>query len=377
MKNLIQKTSYFREPYYFSNDDNEINYLSRCLVELLQLFTNANINLNRYIRFYRNGSLENVDRFRQLLKNSKIETFEDIEKTFNENNNTTFSIVINRTEELSTELSYYVTKKFKENSNYFSNNDILLESTYFISNYTYTPFGIHIDDISNALHFNLTSKSREMILWENKYFEGINLEKVEEIQCVEKYGKSYIIDNQKSFFLPAQTYYHVGKNKGFNISFAVAFIKYPTKELLKRVIEHNSDYISENYTISKNEVIDTQFLYKKYQMKYESNNYLRGIATKNESAFEISDNMKFKKYAEFKIIWCKDKNGNIFIFIRGHELVLKYNIIYELIFEYINSNDVISVVNLRDSISKNIPDDTYIAILQLLYKYNFIEVSND
>ena len=60
------------------------------------------INLKRYVRFYRNGNLESNETFRQLLKSSQIETLEDIEATFNENNDTTFSIVINRCEELST-----------------------------------------------------------------------------------------------------------------------------------------------------------------------------------------------------------------------------------------------------------------------------------
>lgn len=377
MEKLMQETSYFKEPYYFHNNDWEVDYLSKSLMQLLQLFANTTINLKRYVRFYRNGNLESNETFRELLKSSQIETFEDIEATFNENNDTTFSIVINRSEELSTELSNYITNKFKENSNQFSDQEILLESTYFISNYIYTPFGIHIDDISNALHFNLTSKTREMILWKNKYIEDINLEKVQQIDTVEKYGNAYSIDNQKAFFLPAQTYYHVGKNKGFNVSFAVAFINYTNDELLKRVVENSSDYIGENYTINKNEIIDTYFLYTKYKKKYESNNYIRGIIPKNKNDLNITTNTKLKKSEGFKIKWLKDDKGKFFVFIRGHELVFKYNLVYQLIFEFINSNDIISVVKLKNSISKDINDDAYITILQMLYKYNFLEVHYD
>lgn len=376
MKNLIEKTLDFQKSCYFNNNSNETDLLSDNLVALLNLFIYEDIDLNRYIRFYRNGDIDSIDSFKTILKKSKFNNISDLERVFNPDGRTIFSIIINKAEELSKELNIYITEKFIDNAEEFSKRNILLESTYFISNYKYTPFGIHKDDISNALHFNLTNQKRRMILWDDKYIEKKNLETIPKIDDVEKFGHTYCIDNKQSYFLPAQTFYHIGKNSGFNVSYAVAFINYGSENLVNKVLEENSTYIRENYSIDKNKNIDLQFLYEKYSKKYKSNNNIRGKLPKNKRKIILDLDTIFENNLNFKIEYTVDQNNNFLFFIRGHELTVEYHFIYEEFFKYINSNKRFTLGDLQKSISEDLDLEFYSSLLNILYQYNLLEVNN-
>lgn len=376
MKKLIEETLDFRKPCYFPNEINDISDLSEMLVILLKVIIEEDVDLDRHVRFYRNNSIDNNENFKNILKTTKIESIESLNRAFNPDGDTTFSIIINRAEELSKELNVFLQNKFRDSIGEFLRKNILLESTYFISNYKYTPFGIHKDDISNALHFNLTNQSRKMILWEDEQIQDENLKDIIEIELLEKKGLHFDIDNKQSYFLPAQNFYHIGKNNGFNVSYAVAFITYSQGELINKILKENSTYISENYSLDKEHNIDLKFLYERYLKKYKSNNNIRGILQPRKEEITLNSETIVRKYNNLKIEHSIDNKGNFSFFIRGHELTCDYHPIYKKIFDYVNHNNLFIIGDFKNSISEELELEFYYDLIKIFHKYNLLEVSN-
>ena len=107
-----------------------------------------------------------------------------------------------------------------------------IDVAFFVGNYGYTPFGIHIDDRTHVLHSHLGPGTKAMSLWEPEVFHAHvgAREDCFDPDPLLAHGKTFQIRPGDLFYLPAR-YFHVGNTPDFSVALAVSFIELSDREL--------------------------------------------------------------------------------------------------------------------------------------------------
>lgn len=120
------------------------------------------------------------------------------------------------------------------------------ELLYFIGDSRFTPFGIHIDDAADALHFNFGPSGRHIWLWEPERFTELTGARRSFYRTAElaEYGQRHEVRPGEMFFLPATRYYHAAENHGFSVSMVLTLIQYSPERVVRRAMRQRAVELS-------------------------------------------------------------------------------------------------------------------------------------
>ena len=129
---------------------------------------------NTYFRAYIDGMLSPKDE--NMVFNSPFHDHEEVgiwlSRLFE---NKGFGIIVNAADRWSESLSRKVAKIFTPLTHIWGVPNTSIETTLFIGNYGYTPFGIHIDDpYTTVFHFHIGPCAKRMTLFDRKLFHKLN-----------------------------------------------------------------------------------------------------------------------------------------------------------------------------------------------------------
>ncbi|WP_010648712.1 hypothetical protein [Oceanobacillus massiliensis] len=393
---IRNKSKDFKEPCYIDSKKNEYEFLKSGLVQIFKKFNSCSEELiTENVRIYIDGT-PRYD-LHGLLKNDIPDRFEDI-KTWCENifEGHNFLILINKAEKWNDLLAQKFSSEFHDINSEIDKTPVHLEATYFIGNSKYTPFGAHIDDISDAFHYNLGPDRREMILWDRETYiksRGSNAPLQNPENLIE-YGNRFPIDCMQKFFLPARNYYHVGVNNSFNISFALAFIKYDIKEYMQQSILMKAKELGIEYKKVENYI--EEHIYKG-ELKAEGLGYdlgrfsigeaitenvmnliskggFREAPFANDNIDDIDEKIKIVRKVPFQA-YTLSKGNQIFVFVRGTKIQLPKKSEFLLLINKINSNIELKFGDLIKE--SELPKEIIWKLISLFYKYNLIELKRN
>lgn len=148
------------------------------------------------------------------------------------------SIILNKVEKWFPAVAPAVAEITTELQRLLSDSLLHAELLYFIGNSRFTPFGIHIDDAADALHFNFGPSHRQIWLWEPERFIELTggRRSFYRTQELAEYGQPNLVRSGEMFFLPATRYYHVAENHGFSISMVLTLIQYSPERVVRRAM---------------------------------------------------------------------------------------------------------------------------------------------
>jgi hypothetical protein len=316
-----------------------------------------------------------------------------------------FLVVMNRVEKWYSPIVKWCGHLFEDADGQLNDELLHLEVTYFIGNTTYTPFGIHIDDISEALHLNLGPNERYMYLWEPETYKkarGSYEPFINPSPRIFNHSQKNIIKKDNWFFLPASKYFHVGENTDFSISLAVAMIRLDEHELLKRAVElaqipfeDASESIDVKSIIKqttevvrnhKNGIIPlteigsfnhpAELALVQYALRIRSNLGFRISAGATDKAFpELSvwRESSISLHTPFKL-FVLEKEQEVDVFAGGHMISLvKHGAILNII-EKFNGECSLSVMELIETFLNDINEDSIYLLCKTLYKCGVLGV---
>ncbi|CCQ94340.1 hypothetical protein CULT_1810004 [[Clostridium] ultunense Esp] len=305
-------------------------------------------------------------------------------------------LVMNTVERWDEQIARFFANRFKSIDPCVDNQLVHIEITYFIGNSKYTPFGVHIDEFSDALHFNLGPTDRAMYLWEPELYEKSkgSLASSYNPESIFEMGQRHEIKQGYWFFLPASSYYHIGVNTGFSISLAIAFIRYDKQKLLERALRMKvSDYCQESclkedritnlvQETSKQsgivqsqsyckEIISVNEAIEEYVLRIRSNGGFRVPPMKNKSICKEWKKKIIHLVKPFKLLVLVDER--IRIFARGSMLSCRRNDNIIRLIEQINSGEEIYVPHLIQEYSSHLNEDVLYTLLEYLLVNRAIE----
>ncbi|MCA1065307.1 hypothetical protein QTG56_07450 [Rossellomorea sp. AcN35-11] len=355
------------------------------------------------LRIYVDGeSREDLEEF--ILLNPP-HSFEEIERwgrtTFKGQD---FLVVINRVEKWYNPIVKWCGNLFEAAKGQLNEELLHVEVTYFIGNTTYTPFGIHIDEISEALHLNLGPNERYMYLWEPETYKkmrGSYEPLINPSPQIFSHSQKYNIEKDNWFFLPASKYFHVGENADFSISLAVAMIRLDENELFKRAMElaqlpleapgsidvkgiikqtvelechQKSGMIPLTELIQANDPAEVALV--QYALRMRSNLGFRIPTSTTDKEFpELSDwrESSISLNAPFKLL-ALEKEHEVDVFAGGNMMsLIRHDAILDII-KKLNTEFSLSVIELIETFKDEINEDSIYLLCKAFYKYGVLEV---
>ncbi|MFJ7941155.1 hypothetical protein ACIQYG_22075 [Peribacillus sp. NPDC096622] len=405
--NCKNYTNGFLKPFIKTNSNTDLSYVYEAPIKTLLSLSHLvgkDPSYKNSLRIYVNGEARE-DLEEQVLK-SVPNSFSDLEQwgkdTFD---NQDYLIILNRVEKWYDPIVKWCGELFQDSKGIIDERLLHLEVTYFIGNTTYTPFGVHIDEISDALHLNLGPNKRYMHLWEPDIYRKVRgslLPLHNPGGHVLEYAKHYQINPNHWFFLPASKYFHIGENTDFSVSLALALIKYDEDTIIKRSLKESSLSYNENTPIdvasllkciineeanSEDGVIPYSKLSKlnneveekviEYIFRIRSNLGFKVPTTQGSLEFiNINKwkNSSFSLVNPFKLI-VLEKSEKIHLFARGNMISISKNeTVLELI-RTINLGKEVETNTLIRLFGDRLSESTLYYLIERLYKCEVIEVS--
>lgn len=406
-KELELDTNYFQKPVSYSKYSAP-QAIYEAPIKTLQSLSKQEVTFDsrtKSLRIYVNGEArEDLDDY--VLSNLPS-SFSELEKWAKETfRNDEFLIILNRVEKWHDPIVKWCGEFFQESDGKMNEKLLHLEVTYFIGNTTYTPFGVHIDEFSDALHLNLGPNKRYMYLWNPELYKSLR----GSAQPLPNPGNNILSNAEKHlinpfewFFLPASRYYHVGENKDFSVSLAFALLKYDDKTMIERVFQGNSELKNRAFNLDVSLIIDNILneLKKnkdgiisfeaynstddieeeviKYILKIRSNAGFR-VPTSNPSEILFLDFTSWKDAVysisrPFRVL-VLESNGDMHIFARGNRMSLKRNESILDVIRTINSGEAIDVFNLIEKLGDSLSEKSLYTFFEKLYQCGVLKISD-
>ncbi|WP_341357081.1 hypothetical protein [Rossellomorea sp. y25] len=402
---LQASTKNFMEPAALKNQLDITNVYEAPFHTLLSMAKSAGTDdsYRNNLRIYVNGeSREDLEEY--ILLNPP-HSFGEIEewgrRTFKGQD---FLVVINRVEKWYNPIVNWCGSLFEAAKGQLNEELLHLEVTYFIGNTTYTPFGVHIDEISEALHLNLGPNERYMYLWEPETYKKVRGSYEPLInpssQLFSHSQKNTIAENDW-FFLPASKYFHVGENTDFSVSLAVAMIRFDENDLFKRAMELARHELGDPGSIDiksiikqtlhvennqKNGIIPLKEIIKssdpaeeaiiQYVLRIRSNLGFRVPTKTTEKEFPALAAWKDSSISlttPFKLLVLEKEDG-LDVFARANMISLvKHDVILEIM-KKLNMECSLNVKELVKTFHDQVNEDSIYLLCKTLYKCGVLEV---
>ena len=400
-KNLIVDSQDLEEPVHYKKPFyNPILDLEEVKSVFIGMSNDSYENTSSLVRVYING-LDSAE-YVQTVSNLPPTLSESLEEwTYRIFKKERFCIIVNSanrwSEALSIKVGGFVTPLLKR----FPIPQISVDVTLIVGNYTYTPFGIHLDDPHHrTLHLHLGPGKKYFFLWEKDVFRSLtgsedNYYKPEQIS-----GHRHIfeVSPQDTFLLPAK-YYHVCKTEEFTVGAAITFTKNTKEKLflescgnsLKDLAFYIEECSSKKYFIPEliqyqniaSEVIAKVNLekwleqsLKYYIYKKDSNLGFRKSPLECSMPFSHLAQLKRRKVRlchPYKI-FTYPQNEIIHIFVRHNHFTLKNLPVIQSLINFINDYKIIKVSTILQEYSSLITEDAVLGILILFIRFRGIEI---
>ncbi|AST93578.1 hypothetical protein BC6307_21060 [Sutcliffiella cohnii] len=409
-KDLIKKTNNFISP---SLNDNlaELDLTAvydapvKALKEMSKSVQVQDPTYKNSLRIYVNGEaredmeeyiLQNPPQSFSVLEEWGKDTFGDAD----------YLIILNRVEKWHDPIVKWCGELFLSAEGKIHEDLLHLEVTYFIGNTTYTPFGVHIDDISDALHLNLGPNKRYMHLWSPELYKKMRGSLKPLINPNNQFlakSQRFQINPNNWFYLPASRYFHIGENTDFSVSLAIALIRFDSETIIKRSLQEdivkiqsiNDQDINELINNVLEEVVqreDGLISYEKVstckdnKLEEEVIKYILRI--QSNLGFRVPTKMTLLKMDQsrwnestisivkpFKILTLV-KDDVMHIFARGNIVSLTNHSILSELIKYLNSESSIEFQELKMKYSQHLSEDSLNTLIQTFYKCGILEVKS-
>ncbi|GGD29585.1 hypothetical protein [Pontibacillus salipaludis] len=359
----------------------------------------SNDSYKKSLRIYVDG--EAREDLTEYILNNPPSSFSELEKWGEEKfKDQDFLVILNRVEKWNDSIVTWCDDLFKDAKGQINDELLHLEVTYFIGNTTYTPFGVHIDEISDALHLNLGPHNRYMYLWDPEVYKklrGSSLPLTNPDNNFLAHSNRHLIQPDNWFFLPASKYYHIGENNDFTVSLAIALIKYDEDTLLQKICSSNKQESNIDLSIIVKRVLEEEFHREdgiiplreisqstedqikevtKYILRIRSNLGFRVPTNTNTNDASVLSNWEYNSYSinqPFKILTL-ETDEEINLFARGNTIsLIKNNSVIEIV-RQLNLGKNINAAYLREQFGDYLSEKSFYSIISNLYKCGVIQV---
>ncbi|MFJ3310462.1 hypothetical protein ACIPSA_47345 [Streptomyces sp. NPDC086549] len=251
---------------------------------------------------------------------------------------TEYSVIVNKVEKWFPRVAPAVAQLTSEMQQRLPGSLLHAELLYFIGDSRFTPFGVHIDDAADALHFNFGSAPRQISLWEPEQFKELTggTRSYYRSEDIAPHGQHHPVRQGDMFFLPATRYYHVAENHGFSVSMVLTLIQYAPDRLVRRAMRSRAfelkvqewetglagellQRVDANETIkpspAQGSTVDVADAVTDYVLRIRSNCGFR--ATPRRIAIPALDGRTVRRIDPFPLILQESDAGAIKIFARG------------------------------------------------------------
>jgi hypothetical protein len=315
---------------------------------------------NTYFRAYIDGMLSPKDE--NMVFNSPFHDHEEVgiwlSRLFDKKG---FGIIVNAADRWSESLSRKVAKIFTPLTHIWGVPNTSIETTLFIGNYGYTPFGIHIDDpYTTVFHFHIGPCAKRMTLFDRKLFHKLNgpEERCYEPEGIINNGQSFDIDPGDIFMLPPH-YYHVGFTKNFSIGIAVAVSRLPNEVLSNRIISKAIDLPefklitkealngkNENFSGSSSVADWLKESMIEYTSSEESSRSVRYSPRRKESTINSGSEIQLDNDFPLKVVI--SNTDKLILFVRGNRISIKFHPALQSILDILVSGEKIKLELLKE-----------------------------
>jgi hypothetical protein len=331
-----------------------------------------------YIRFYIDGA-ENQDACKLFFDH--YNNTADIDKVLNEyGRERSFGIVINGALRWKPELVEQLAEFLRPIYNQFDKHEIGFDLTFFIGNYGYTPFGVHLDDKNHrTLLVNLGPNEKQMMLWEQSKIKDLygDVSNIYDVDSLSIPPTRYKLNPSDYFLLPSQ-YYHVGYTKDISITAALILhredhVKHISKELdryLREILNFELDFDSP--TLSNDWlscVPQPCFLQHCVEARRKSNGGFMYSPQKRAISFDMLSRSNALVRRSFPICYVEQDPENIFIFAKG--LSKQFNQVDNVknLIDKLNQENFVEIQEVFKNLDKNeLNKNNILKIIMFLYQ---------
>ena len=360
-------------------------------------------------RVWLDGEQTSLEKNQYVFEN-QIENNESIEDWSNRVfKNKKFGIILNAAEVLNPKLAQkiasFMIPLFKTNGTPLRGYNITL----FIGNYGFTPLGIHKDPPGESvIHFHLGPSKKTIYQWDNdKLDQEIsekNLSLKKNVKELLSSAIPYTFNEGDLYFMPSKNY-HIGETDELSIGIALWSNKNFKEELSKELLQCIQEKCisdSKNNSLNKFNTLESvsdmsllfdlpenqdkltfkdlcQESYKNYRYSLMSNcSFLKTPMLRGRKKTSFNENDYFINEAPFKIEFYSSglNKEKLIVFIRGHKIVLKNNIQFIQILDYINMRETIKVQTILNFINSEVTKEQIMSLLSTLEYYYGIKKNN-
>jgi len=401
--NFLKKNQNFTETCVFKDaiSPQMVEILHKGVMEVLrERLTHKQYNDG--FRIYLDGVEQDDDYYKNLAINPPKET-EDIlqyaQRTFDKK----FGIIINFGEKHSDLIAENIRIAVAPLIELVGLPPLGLEITIFIGDYGWTPLGIHQDHRGeNVLHFHLGPGGKKMYTWEDKKYKELSSGKFnnKDIEPLLEHAKEYPFEAGDLYYMPWFKH-HVGYTGELSVGVTLWFNN-PTKysyanqilnsiknqylQKAKDIIPNQMDYIESDDALNEmmsilkidNNLMNSSFAdvlkHTQEEFKYSlmSNGGWQNVPLSLDlkkqfkvDAFEELRGRTMVSKAPFQILYKQD-NNELFVYVRGSKIRLKYFKELVDIIEALNSHKVIEIDELLSAFSAEFPPSAGLYFISLI-----------
>lgn len=315
-----------------------------------------------YIRFYINGT-EQYDAGALFFKCFEADV--DIDEALSEyGQRHSFGIVINGALRWKPELVEKLAEFLQPIYDQFDEHEVGFDLTFFIGNYGYTPFGVHLDDKNHrTLLVNLGPNEKQMMLWDSSKIRNLygDVRNIYDVDSVSIPPTIYKLNPSDYFLLPSQ-YYHVGYTKDVSITAALILhredhIKHFSRELdryLRGALDFTLDFDSPTLSAEwLSYVPQPSFLQCCIEARRKSNGGFMYSPLKRAISFDLLSSSDEIVRRGFPICYVEQDQDNIVLFAKGVSKQFSQKDFVKDFIEKLNKENYIEIWEVLNSVDQN------------------------
>jgi len=408
---FLEKTADLRRPAICKNvlSGDERNWFEQALLELVSTRTRDD---SQKLRLYIEGNLMNTgylyDNFFPNLPDGRESILQWLQRTFGD---VKFALLINNCELMNDTIPTAVVRYLSpllEKTGLPCNG---LQIDAIIGNYGYTPFGIHRDNIGDAIfHFHLGPAPKHMYTWETGYYLNTlhGRQNEQDIESFIPFANKFEITEGDVYYMP-WTEYHVGYTPEISMSVTVTIqsgiktnlvsnmLKQLSADLLvsadqghlasektpssPRAFSRLDKELDRNPLWNEYSFYDAlKLTYDKFLLKLGSNCGMhagvsaRGDQNPIERTGDWFKDRSISVNDPFPIFWREHSEGLMEIYARGHDFVLAKETLVETMIRRLNDGGPYSYSSLLENTGEGNSEKRALELLNRLYALKAIVV---
>ncbi|OJJ21066.1 hypothetical protein BKI52_10875 [marine bacterium AO1-C] len=240
---LLDDTNYLTEATIIKNSVPKDFFQEKDLHYVLQQVPQKLSFLQAGLRVYAEGR-QTIKEMTEMYRNplQAGETLQEFTQRIFEGQK--YGIILNRVTNYHPELGKKLAPLYQGIIEKLGVDWIDLNTTMFIGNYGYTPFGVHYDgEATNVIHFHLGPGKKVMTLWDQDTFVKQTGSRMHfpHPEKILSHGTDYVIEPNDTFYLPEGPF-HIGNTEEFSMAVTVVIKGISVKDWLTSALaEMNTD----------------------------------------------------------------------------------------------------------------------------------------